>query len=488
MLDNRMHDEKPAQAADDDKLYSLGDVLVRLVRRVRPPYPPLREWLLQPFSIAEGSVILMLAFLFSAALGVVRQILLNAQFGLSAPADAYNAAFRLPETLATMLAGGTLANALIPVLLAVVYTQGQQAAERFLSLVLNVLLLVVVSIVLVAVFATPWFVTHILVPGFDAPTLQLTINLTRLLLLELIIVVMFSVANAVLISRNQFLLPALSIAFQNLTIIAGIIAAMLFPEIGVYGPAVGSLGDAALQLLILLPGLWWQGIRYQPVWSLDNRDLHEVVRLLIPNGLSSVANYAGGIIDNRFASLTRETGNISALTNAFLLFGLPVRLFGVAIGQAAFPRFAVYVVNEDWPRLRRTMVQALSVALGLSVAVLIGLLVLGRWLISLLFERGAFDVAAGDLTFTLLVAYIAALPAAIGTEIVTRSLIAMHDTRTPLIINLLQLTGRLVSIPLLLPALGVLAIPVAFAATSTLETLGLAGAFFYKLRRRQRAT
>jgi putative peptidoglycan lipid II flippase len=109
---------------------------------------------------------------------------------------------------------------------------------------------------------------------------------------------------------------------------------------------------------------------------------------------------------------------------------------------------------------------------------------LGRPVIRLLFERGAFDAAAGDLTYRVLVIYSIALPAYVATEVITRGLIALRDTRTPLLTNTGQLVGRIVLIAVLIQPLGVIAIPAAFALTSTLETLALAAALWRKLSRR----
>ncbi|NJO04886.1 MAG: murein biosynthesis integral membrane protein MurJ [Chloroflexaceae bacterium] len=398
------------------------------------PRHPLIGLLLRQFSVAEGSTILMVAFLISAGLGVVRQMLLNRQFGLNPTADAYHSAFRLPETIATLLTGGTLANAMIPVLLGVAYARGSAAEQRLVNLVATTLLVVITPLVLLGIAVAPWFVDYVLAPGFNQPTRALTALLTRILMLELLLVVVVSVATAVLISRNQFLLPGIAIAVHNLTLIIGILVTMLFPQIGIFGPAIGAVCDALLQLAILLPGLWWQNFRYRPVWNLHDADLREVIRLIIPNGLSSVVNYGGGIVDNRYASLAQE-GSVTALYNAFLLIGVPTRLFGVAIGQAAFPRMATYVVERNWRAVRRTALWATTVALALGAVTIAGLWLFGRLTIRILFEGGEFDAAAGDLTFALLLAYALALPAAIATEILTRGLIALHDTRTPLLIN-----------------------------------------------------
>ncbi len=435
-------------------------------------------------SITEGSALLIVAFLISAALGVVRQVLFNAQFGTGVEANAYYAAFRLPDTIATLIAGGTLANAMVPVLLGVARAEGEAAMHRLANLTLTVLLTTAAITIALGALLAPQFVHFLLAPGFDAETSRLTIILTRLMLFELALAVATGVAEALLISRNQFVLPAISIAIRNITLISGIVAAMFVPGVGIYGPAVGAVGDAVLQVAVLAPGLWRNRWRYRPVWNLADRRLREVIRLLIPNGLSGAVNYAGGIVDTAYASLSRSLMGLSAVHNAFLVIGLPIRLLGIAIGQAAFPRVAAYAAAARWRDMRRIMLQTLGVTLLLGFLATLAILVLGRPTIALILERGRFDAAAGSLTYTLLAAYAVALPAYIATEVLTRGLIALHDTRTPLLTNTLQLAGRIALIPPLLERFDVLAIPVAFAVTSALETVVLGWALMFKLRRR----
>ena len=437
--------------------------------------------LLRQWNISEASLLFMFTFLFSAALGIVRQVLFNAQFGTGMQASAFYAAFRLPDTLTSLIAGGTLSNALIPVLAHIHYSEGRQAEQRLANLTFTIILVIVIVITSLAGLFAPFFVRFVLAPGFDAATSALTITLTRIMLLQALLSVISSVIMAVLNSRRQFVLGALAIMCHNVAMITGILAARWIPGLGIYGPTLGVIADAVLQLLILWPGLAANKLHLRPDWNPNDVHLREVGRLLLPNGLSAGINYAGGIIDTAYASMAREAGSLPTLQNASLLMGLPTRLLGNAIGQAAFPRMASYVAAGNYARMRRTLLLTLLSACGLALPVIGALLLWGRQLIHLLFERGQFNADAGTLTYTLLVAYILALPAYVGTDILTRGLIALHDTTTPLFTNIIQLLLRLLIIVILLEHVGVIAIPIAYALSSTLETILLAGFLWLKL-------
>src|SRR6185436_12005684 len=304
--------------------------------------------------------------------------------------------------------------------------------------------------------------------GFDAPTSQLTVALTRVMLLQPLILVIGSVATAVLNSRNQFVLTALSVASHNVALIAGILSAQLFPDLGIYGPTLGVVGGAILQVVILLPGLIGRrpderkgAVRLRLVFDLADRRLREVTRLLIPNGLSVGVNYAGFILDTAFASKAAEIAGLPAIQNAWLLVGLPIALLGQAVGQSAFPRLAAHAAAAEWRPMGRTLLRSLGAVVALALPALLGLIFLGRTVIHILFEHGKFDAAAGALTYQVLVAYAVALPFYVATEVITRGLIALDDTRTPLATNTAQIAGRALLLATLIAPLGVLAIPIA---------------------------
>lgn len=458
-------------------------------RAVVPRLPRLRlaGLLTREFTVAEATFILMASFFLSALLGAVRQVLFNAEFGAGQEASAYYAAFRLPDTLFSLIAGGALSSAMIPVLLGTSREEGERAAWRLTDLVLTTLLAAFALIVVAGELFAPAFVGGVLAPGFDEETSRLTVDLTRVMLIQPLILAVGSVATALFNSRNRFLLPALSIASHNVALIAGILAARVFPDLGIYGPTLGVVGGAVLQVLILLPALAGSEYRFRPAWDLADRQLREVVRLLIPNGLSVGVGYAGFILDTAFASAAEEGESLAAITNAWLLVGLPIALLGQAVGQSAFPRLAAHAAGHDWAQMRRTLVRSLAAVVALAVPALLGLLLLGRATIRVLFEHGKFDAAAGSLTYDVLVAYAVALPAYVCTEVITRGLIALRDTRTPLLTNSLQLAGRAAIIAILLDRVGVVAIPIAFAVSASVETVGLGVVLWRKLRRRMSA-
>ena len=461
---------------------------------LEPLWLSARRWLRIPratgllgkeFSIAQAAVLLMTSFFLSAVLGAVRQVLFNAEFGAGPEASAYYAAFRLPDLLFSLVAGGALSSAMIPVL-ASVANEGNSAAERRLAaLVMTSLIAVFAGLLLIGELFTPAFVSGVLAPGFDESTSRLTVDLTRVMLVQPLILAVGSVATAVLNARNQFLLTALSVASHNFCLIAGILAVRVNPGLGIYGPTFGVLAGAVLQVVILAPGVAaGHMVPLRLAWDPNDPRLREVIRLLIPNGLAVGVVYLGGIADTAFASTAPQSAGLPALHNAWLLIGLPIALLGQAIGQSAFPRLAAQAAAAEFRALRRTILRSLVISVALAVPTVACLVVLGRLAIRVLFEHGRYDADAGSLTYAVLVLYAVALPAYVGTELVSRGLIALRDTRTPLLTNTAQVLGRVGLMAVLIGPLGVLAVPAAFAGMAFVESLILAAVLLIKIRRR----
>lgn len=145
----------------------------------------------------------MAAFLISAALGVVRQILFNAHFGVGEEAAALYAAFRLSETVSTLIAGGALTNALVPHLLIAARKNGR-AISLLVSRMLTLMLVVAIPVTFTLWLSAPSLLRWIVAPGLDPQTQALATLLTRILIAEIVLLTAEGVLSAVLIARGQF--------------------------------------------------------------------------------------------------------------------------------------------------------------------------------------------------------------------------------------------------------------------------------------------
>ncbi len=443
------------------------------------------------FSIAEAALLLMMAYIASRGLGVVRQSIFNALFGTSAAANAYYAASRLPDFIFNLIAGGALTNAFVPVFIAFDKDQGRRAAWRLTSLVFNVMCVALTLLLLIGELLAPAFVNHLLVPGYAAPEQALTTSLTRIMLVQPLILALGTIATAILSSKRQFLLPALSIAVYNIGLIGGLLCTLLVPSLGIYGPTYGVLAAAVCQVAVQVPGLVKQGLRYSFVWDLRDAGLHQVMRLLVPNALIVIFGSASFIIDTAFASYLPDPASLSAQHNAYMLYALPVALLASAIAQAALPQLAGLAAQEKYRRLRKLNIKIVGGALLLSVPTTIALCLLGRPLIHLIFQHGAFDQHSTDLTSLALIGYALGLPGVIAGDLIARSFYALKDARTPLLTSIFNLSVHVGLIYLFLNLFAgqnaVVGIPLATAGSATAEAVLLGVLLAFRLRKKIKA-
>lgn len=443
---------------------------------------PGRDFSLRRFSIAEAAFLLMMGILASRGLGVIRQVTFNAVFGTGVQASAYYAAFRLPDTLFNLVAGGTLIHAFVPIFVSYDKERGEREIWRLTSLVFNVMFATLAALLLIAEFVAPTFVNRILVPGFSPSEQALTTTLTRIMLFQPLILGLSTVMSGVLSSRRQFALPALALAVYNI----GLICTLIFPGIGIYGPTFGVLAAAGCHFIVQVPGLVKQKARYFFVWDLKDPGLHAVLRLLIPSLLAVAVTSIGAVIDLSFTSFFRDKGSIAALNNAELLFALPVALLGQVMARAALPRMSLLALEHHYVHLRKMVIKVVGVAVLLSIPAAICLAVFGRPVIHLLFQHGAFTRRSSSLVYIALVGYALILPGRVADELLNRSFYALKDARTPLFTDIIALGARIGLIMLLVRLLNgkylLLSIPLAVGGAAALEAVLLGFLLLARLR------
>jgi putative peptidoglycan lipid II flippase len=426
--------------------------------------------------IARAASIVMVAFAISRVLGLVRDMVIAGQFGTGTEMDAYRVAFRVPDLIFQLIAGGALASAFIPTF-RVYLAQGQRAgAGGLASGIINLLVVVLTCSALLAAFTAPWIIETVIAPGFDAETTALTADLMRVMLISTVIFGVSGVVMGALNAQQHFLLPAIAPMMYNLAIIGG--ALLLAESLGVMGLAVGVVVGSALHLLVQTPGLVHFGARYTPWLTLHDSGVREVGRLMGPRVLALAVVQINFLVSTNLASRMTE-GSVSALSFAWLLMLLPVGVLAQAVATAAFPTFSAQVARGEQTSMRSALAATLRAVFVLSLPAMVGLIVLREPLVALLFERGAFDEASTELVAWAVLFFALGLAAHGGLEIVNRAFFAMHDTKTPLLVSggtmLLNLALSLTLPPLFL-ALGWMAhggLALSISLATMLEVVGL---------------
>jgi putative peptidoglycan lipid II flippase len=434
--------------------------------------------------LARSAGLISIATMASRLLGVAREMVLAAFFGAGTQMDAFNVAFRVPNLLRDLFAEGAMTAAFIPTFTRTLTQQGRDAARRLGNLVINALLVVTGLLVILGIlFASP--ITHAIAPGFAAVPgkLELTTQLTRIMLPFLTTVAVAVAMMGMLNSLGRFFIPALAPAMFNVATIACAFALVpLMPRVGLspivaiaIGTLLGGLGQIALQW----PVLRKEGFRYQPVLDFKDPALREVLRLMGP-GTLGLAAVQINVFVNTYLATSQEEGAVSWLSVAFRLMYLPIGLFGVSIATAALPEIARRANDGDFAGMRRSISGALRMMMMLNVPATIGLVALAHPIVALLLERGRFTPADTVATAAALTLYAPGLLAYSVVKIASPSFYSLRDSRTPVTVSVISVLANLGINLMLVRVMGFRGL----ALGTALAAIFNAGALLWLLRNR----
>jgi putative peptidoglycan lipid II flippase len=420
--------------------------------------------------LARNIVLVGGLFALASVAGLLRNILIARQFGIGADLDAYYAAFKLPDLLFTIVAGGALATAFVPVLAQSLAREDLEGAWDLASSVMNLVLLVASSLVVLAMLTAPWLVRTFIAPGFEPHAQAETAAIMRLVLVSTAIFSASAVLGSVLHGFKHFFLPALAPVVYPLGVIAS--ALWLVPLWGVRGLAIGAVAGSVLHLAVKVPGLLHYGFRWRLVLNLRSPSLRRVLVLVGPRvldlGVFHLTILATANLASRLAA-----GSMSALEWGWDFMQLPETMIGTAFGIVALPTLAELAARRDVPAMRTTLGETLRAVLALTMPAAAMLMVLGRPLVQSLYQRGAFDLASTDAVLNPLRFYALGLVGHSCLELATRAFFAQQDTLTPLLVAVGSAMANVLLALLLMNPLGAGGLALANSFAVTVEVLVL---------------
>lgn len=400
-------------------------------------------------SVARNAGIISLAVMASRVLGLVRDQVFAIFFGAGLQYDAFLAAFRIPNLLRDLFAEGALSSAFVATFTQTLQSKGKEAAIRLSNRVATLIILCIAAISILAWIYTPAIV-QVLAPGFFAVPgkAALTIELTRVMIPFLLLVALAAQAMGILNSLGVFGMPALASAFFNIgSILGGLFLGFLIgPALGlspIAGMAYGTLVGGFLQFAVQWPSLKSAGFSYRPMLDIADPGVRQILRLMGPAIIGTAAvqinvfvntNFASAIIDP--ASGAVVNGPVSWLNYAFRFMQFPIGVFGVAVATAVLPALSRSTSGPDYGEFRRTLDHALTLVFLLCIPSAVGLAVLGRPIVSLIFEHGKFTGFDTVQTANALAAYSVGLAGYAAVKVLSPAFYALNDARTPMLISL----------------------------------------------------
>ena len=407
-------------------------------------------------SLVRAAGIVSAFTMLSRLLGLVREQAFAALLGAGLHADAFQAAFRVPNLLRDLFAEGALSAAFVPTYARTVHDAGPEAAHRLGNRLLTLLAVILGLVVLAGVLLTGPLVSA-LAPGYEAVPgkMELTRSLTRVMLPFLPLVSFAAVAMGMLNAEERYGAPALAPALFN---VVAILWAVLLWSLGLpadqvaLGWAVGTLLGGAAQFLVQVPPLRRGGWRFRWDWAPADPGIRRIGSLMLPATVGLAAVQVNIFVSTRFAS--HEPGAVSWLMYAFRILYLPIGIFGVAVGTIATTGLARRAAQGDTEGLRSTLRQSLRMLAFLTIPATAGLWALGVPVVRLLYERGAFDARDTQGTANALAFYALGLVAYTGVKVLAPAFYALGTPRVPLLASASAVATNLLVIAALHESLG----------------------------------
>ena len=380
-------------------------------------------------SILRASFVVIALSVANKITGYIKLVLTTAAFGTNAGSDALAAASQIPDVFFMLIAGGAIANAVIPVYSEILLQGEDKTRFRFLSSLFTVILTVSILTCVLLIYIAPWMTRTILVPNFTPEQQELTAQLMRINLFSLTVFGVASICTNLLHAHKHFFFPALAAVFLD----SGYIIGVYFwaDTLGEVSLAWGGLLGVLMYLLLLVPPIWRYRIIFRPGVDFSMPEVREVFRLILPRLLVLGSAEIVDVVNVNLSSGLNE-GSLSAFFFALLLINMPVSLFGHTFLITFFPSLSDSFNLDDLKGLHRGVVNGMLQILFWLVPSFAGLIALGRPGIAFLMQRGEFTAESTAMVYSLLT--IAALGAVAQSVMNLAAMLffARHNTIIPM--------------------------------------------------------
>jgi putative peptidoglycan lipid II flippase len=376
----------------------------------------------------------------SRVLGLARDMTLAALFDRDAT-DAFWVAFTIPNALRSVLGEGGVNGAVVPVLTEKIARDGDRAAARFFARVRGVsIVALAVATALGMAFARP--LTELFAAGYHPRPgeFERTVDFTRAVFPYLFFIGSAALGMAALNANRRFAVAAFAPALLNVCFIAAAAAApVLAPRDPVHALAYGALAGGALQVVAQWPALRRIGYAGWPALGLDD-DVRKVLRRIVPVFFGTGVYYVDLVLSRRFLS-ELGPGAQSDFSWAMRLCDFPQGIFIMALSTAALPSLASLVAKGARDEMAKTWAHGMGLAMFVAIPASVALVAIGEPIVVLLFQRGEFDAGAAHETARALLWQGGAIWTVAAVRQTVPALYALGDTRTPVVVSVIDLAA-----------------------------------------------
>ncbi|HVB28941.1 MAG TPA: lipid II flippase MurJ [Terriglobia bacterium] len=325
--------------------------------------------------------------------GILVEISIAANLGLSKASDTFYVAFTVPYII-TNLISATGQFSLVPFFSSLEAQHPEEEVWRGFSYVANIVFLGLGALAVLGALTAPWLVRGI-APGFTADQAQLATRLARWLFIIIVPAGVAEIVRSFLFSRHRFAIPASANFFRNATVVLSVLLG--FRRYHYYSIIFGYLAGYLVQFAVLGGQLL---IAFPARYSVSFRGSGEAFRNLHGAGLAQMAtalSWQGVVIVERIIASFLPPGTITALAYGIKIMSTIAEVFAGSAGTAALPRLSRAVARQAVAEVRSALRDTLEISLAMVAPFMVFCLMLDRNIIRLVFERGRFTPEAASL-------------------------------------------------------------------------------------------
>ncbi len=392
--------------------------------------------------IIRGTFITSSLTILSRLLGFVRDLIVALIFGAGPFADAYFVAFRIPNLLRSFVAEGALSAAFVPIFSSEL-RKGRLEAQHALRSVTSFLLVSTSAISLLGfVFATD--IIGLIAPGFLGEQRDIAVLLLRIMLPYTICISLVAMINGALTSLKTFGAAAAAQSIMTVVLILGGLMSALFDmRSGVVILSISVLIGGIAQVLYQIPALRRHQLSLSFGFSGAGPLISQLLKLMAP-AIVGATVYQLMIFTATVLSSLLEPGSISWLFYADRIVQLPLGIFSIALSSVLLPALATNAAAADSGAFARNLSNALRYNSFILLPVSALIFITADEVITVLFQRGAFDARSVDMTASAVRALSIGIWAASCQSLLARSFMAKRDNLTPTIFGVIALVLNVV--------------------------------------------
>lgn len=421
----------------------------------------------------KKGIIKTFTFMFSAiflakVLGLVRNIVFANFYGTGFEATAFFTASRIPLQLLDMTLGAAISSTFIPIFNEYLQKDGKKRAIQFANNFLNVIIVVSLVLTVLGIIFAPQIVS-VIAPNLDIQTLELTIQLIKILFPIMIFTAVAYVSVGFLQSMDEFKIPSIISVVANGILI--LYLAIFNNKFGIKGVAIAMLVGWATQIIVQIPAVIKKGFKYK--FSIDFKDegLKKILKLAPPILISTWVQPINNIVNIRLASGLQDGQAVSALEYSYNLYLIIVGVFSYTLSNIIFPELSKLTADNNKNMIIEILNKSIKISLFLIIPMSVGIGVLSNDIIRLIYERGEFTATSTYLTGGALTYYAIGMIGYGIMEILNKAFYAMQDSKTPMKISAVAIIMNIVLSVCLVETNDYLGLPLAASITSIVTAI-----------------